>query len=50
VDDWGLYLYLNLHGAVFDLRQEDDPLDTVELDVFLGPNYVVVQKQLRILV
>ena len=41
VDDWGLYLYLNLHGVVFDLRQEDKPLDTMELDVFLGPNYVV---------
>jgi magnesium transporter len=41
VDDWGLYLYLNLHGVVFDLHQEDGPLDTVELDVFLGPNYVI---------
>jgi magnesium transporter len=36
VDDWGLYLYLNLHGAVFDLRQEDDPLDEDDVRVDTG--------------
>ncbi len=42
VDDWGGYLYLVLHAILF----HDDPdngehLDTLELDIFLGPNYVV---------
>ncbi len=40
VDDWGEYLYLTLHAVVFD-PQDDEPLDTLELDVFLGKNYLV---------
>jgi magnesium transporter len=40
VDDWGTYLYLNLHALTFDQRAEE-PLRTQELDVFLGPNYLV---------
>ncbi|MGD2147818.1 MAG: magnesium/cobalt transporter CorA [Anaerolineae bacterium] len=40
VDDWGTYLYLNLHGVTFD-REAEEPLGTVELDAFLGPNYLV---------
>jgi magnesium transporter len=40
VDDWEQYLYVVLHTVVF--AQEDGPqVDTLELDVFLGPNYVV---------
>jgi len=43
VDDWGQYLYLTLHAVVFDQQDEDQdkPLDTLELDVFLGKNYLV---------
>ena len=40
VDDWGQYLYLALHAVVFDPK-EDVQLDTLELDVFLGRNYLV---------
>ncbi len=45
VDDWGHYLYLVLHAIIVD--QHDDnrldtlELDTSELDVFLGKNYLV---------
>jgi magnesium transporter len=40
VDDWEQYLYLALHAVVFD-QQHDEQLDTLELDIFLGPNYLV---------
>ena len=40
VDDWEQYLYLVLHAFVFD-PQADKWLETLELDVFLGPNYLV---------
>jgi magnesium transporter len=40
IDDWGAYLYLVLHAVIFDL-QADDPIQTLELDTFLGRNYVV---------
>jgi magnesium transporter len=40
VDDWGKHLYLNLHAIAFN-RQGEEPLSTLELDVFLGPNYLV---------
>ena len=39
VDDWGTYLYINLHAITFD-RQAEEPLSTAELDVFLGRNYL----------
>jgi magnesium transporter len=40
VDDWEDYLYIVLHAVTFDLT--DGPhLDTQELDIFLGSNYVV---------
>jgi magnesium transporter len=38
LDDWGEYLYIVLHALDLELNRE---LDTQELDVFLGPNYVV---------
>jgi magnesium transporter len=40
VDDWEQYLYLVLHDVALesDARAE---LSTIELDVFLGPNYIV---------
>lgn len=44
VDDWGTYLYLVLHAVGFD-PASDEPLGTHELDVFLGPNYVVTHRE-----
>ena len=40
VDDWSSYLYLVLH-APFISNDSSEPLDTIELDVFLGKNYLV---------
>ena len=39
VDDWGEYVYCVAHGVVFDER--DMQLTTLELDIFLGRNYLV---------
>jgi magnesium transporter len=44
VDDWGPYLYLTLHAVVLGQQNsepDDEPLSTLELDVFLGPNYLI---------
>jgi magnesium transporter len=48
VDDWGEYLYLVLHGVVFNRDHDSDPIDTLELDVFLAKNYVVTHHDLPI--
>jgi len=40
IDDWGQYLYLVLHAVVLN----DGDVDTVELDLFLGQNYVVTHQ------
>lgn len=40
VDDWEAYLYLVLHAVVLN-HLESEELDTLELDIFLGPNYLV---------
>jgi magnesium transporter len=40
INDWSQYLYLVLHAVVFD-PQKGGRVDTVELDTFLGKNYVV---------
>jgi magnesium transporter len=39
LDDWGRYLYLALHAVHLD--GSADEVDTRELDVFLGENYLV---------
>jgi len=44
VDDWGSYVYLVLHG-VNVLQGPDIELETLELDLFLGGNYVVTHHQ-----
>jgi len=44
VDDWGPYLYLVLHAVAYDPSAES-PRATRELDVFLGPNYVVTHRE-----
>lgn len=40
IDDWGSYLYLVLHGVLFD-AEDDRQVRTLELDVFLGRSYVI---------
>jgi magnesium transporter len=39
IDDWSDYVYLVLHAVDFDLNELD--VDTHEVDMFLGPNYLV---------
>lgn len=41
VDDWGDYLYIVLSTLDFDPARDDGALHTHELDIFLGPNFVV---------
>ena len=42
VDDWGQFLYIVSHAVVFDVDAQDgEHLDTLELDVFVGKNYIV---------
>lgn len=40
VDDWGEYIYIVLNAMNFD-ASDGLALSTTELDIFLGPNYVV---------
>ena len=47
VDDWGDYLYLVLHAVILNQR-DGDPVDTLELDIFFGRNYVVTYHELAI--
>ncbi len=46
VDDWESYLYIAMH-AVSYISTSDD-IDTIELDVFLGENYIVTHHDLPI--
>jgi magnesium transporter len=46
VDDWDTYLYIAMH-AVSYISSSDD-IDTIELDVFLGENYIVTHHDLPI--
>ena len=39
IDDWGEYIYLVFHGTSLD--SAGDELKLHELDVFLGPNFLV---------
>jgi len=41
LDDWGQYLYLVLHAVAFEEGPDGTYMDTLELDVFLGHNYLV---------
>jgi magnesium transporter len=47
LDDWIDYLYIVLHAVTFD-KGKDDYLDTLELDIFLGHNYMVTHHDLPI--
>jgi magnesium transporter len=40
IDDWEQYLYIALHAISFEVNNSD-LVDTPELDVFLGHNYIV---------
>jgi len=42
VDDWGRYLYLVLHAVSYNVEEND--IDTLELDVFVGANYIVTHQ------
>ncbi|MBN2392030.1 MAG: magnesium/cobalt transporter CorA [Anaerolineae bacterium] len=42
VDDWGHYLYLVLHAVSYDAEEND--INTLELDVFLGAHYLVTHQ------
>ena len=44
VDDWGGYLYLVLHSVSF-AGGDGHRLRTSELDVFLGPNFLVTHRE-----
>ena len=41
VDNWGDYLYTVMHGVELDAKADEDVLRLRELDLFLGPNYLV---------
>ena len=43
VDDWGQYIYIVLHSLIFD-QEKNTPLHTQEMDVFLGPNFLVTYR------
>jgi magnesium transporter len=43
VDDWGSYLYVVLHAVELD-REGATALDTLEVDAFLGANYLVTHQ------
>jgi magnesium transporter len=46
VDDWDSYLYIAMHAVSYISSSED--IDTIELDVFLGDNYIVTHHDLPI--
>jgi magnesium transporter len=47
VDDWQEYLYLALHSVIY-ANQDGPHIDTPELDVFLGQNYLVTHQDLSV--
>ena len=47
VDDWGEYLYVVLHSVVYE-KQDGGHIRTLELDVFLGKNYLVTHHDQKI--
>jgi len=44
VDDWGSYLYLVLHAPKFN-QDKDEPIETDEVDIFLGKHYLVTYQE-----
>lgn len=48
VDDWGTFLFIVLHSVNFQHDTEDGNVQTRELDVFLGKNFMVTHHDLPI--
>jgi magnesium transporter len=46
VDDWEQYLYIAMHAISFTRGEHD--IDAIELDIFLGDNYIVSHHDLPI--
>jgi magnesium transporter len=46
VDDWEQYLYIAMHAISYG--SGDDDIDAIELDIFLGENYIVTHHDLTI--
>ena len=46
VDDWEKYLYIAMHAISFTSGEED--IEAIELDIFLGENYIVTHHDLPI--
>jgi magnesium transporter len=46
VDDWEQYLYIAMHAISYTRGSGD--IDTIELDIFLGDNYIVTHHDLTI--
>lgn len=44
IDDWGDYVYLALHALKLDPSLAN-PVELLELDVFVGPNYIVTHHE-----
>jgi magnesium transporter len=42
IDDWGKYLYLVLHAVSYN--SQDNDIDTLELDIFVGAHYLVTHQ------
>lgn len=49
VDDWGNYLYMVLHAPFID-KDLNEPLRTLELDIFLGKNFLVTYQSQKLAV
>ena len=47
VDDWEQYLYIAMHDISFTSGEED--IEAIELDIFLGENYIVTHHDFSIL-
>jgi magnesium transporter len=47
IDDWGAYVYLVLNTVQFD-EAASEPLQSHELDVFLGTNYLVTHQTVAV--
>lgn len=46
IDDWDNYVYIVLHAISY--HREEDHLDNIELDVFIGKNFIVTHHDLPI--
>jgi magnesium transporter len=46
VDDWERYLYIAMHAISFTSGEDD--IEAIELDIFLGDNYIVTHHDLPI--